>query len=404
MEEFLGRGIGGRSSLIWRGIASVIFVALLLAFATAYAKGDFSDTVQVDAVVKDAGGSLVPGADVKARGVQVGKASKISLTGDVVHIRLTLDKKTIGTIPSNVTARILPATVFGTSFVELVIPTHPDGRTLQAGQRISQDTSEGTLELQTTLDSLYRVVTAVHPAELSTTLAAVSTALTGHGDELGQSMETLDNYLTRLNPHLPLLQQDIAMLATNLENLDRHTPELFSAVDDGLVTLRTITEKKAQLTTLLTGSGALVSEADRFLTDEEQPIIDTIRQSAVMVDALYDQRAGIAPGFRAFVAFGKNGISALSSGPFLNTDTRIITTNSTPYTSADCPRYGSAHGDNCPEGGSGGASVAASVPGIDDALVARMQSMLKQLDTGGKGGVGELLSRPLIGDSWGEAQ
>ncbi len=404
MEEFLGRDIGGRAALIGRGIATIVVIALFLAFVTAYGKGQFSNTIQVKAVVKDAGGSLSPGSDVKMRGVEVGKTGQISLSGGEVRIKLTLDKDAIRRLPSNVTARILPATVFGTSYVDLVMPESPDGRPIAEGQTVTQDTSSETLELQNALDNVYRIVAEVHPAELSTTLGAISAALKGRGDDLGRSMETLDLYLRRLNPHLPLLQQDIALLATNLETLDRHTPDLLSAVDDGLVTLRTVTEKKAQLTSILTGGAGLVSEADRLVTDQERPIIEFVRQSAVMVDALYDERDGLSGGIRQFVQFGSNGIGALSKGSFLDTEAKIITSNGPVYTSADCPRYGSARGDNCPDGVSADPStansVAAATPGVDDALVEQMKGMLSGLDSGGKGGVGELLSRPLVGNAW----
>ncbi|MEO6470804.1 MAG: MCE family protein, partial [Aeromicrobium sp.] len=227
MEDFLGRDAGGRSSMIWRGCSALVMIAIAIALTTAYTRGFFGNTMEVDAVIDNAGGSLSPGADVKARGVLVGKATSIRLVGNTVHLTLRLDKKTAERIPSGVTARVLPATVFGTSFVELMMPGHGvaghgDGGVLKAGQEIAQDKTQATLELQTTLDSIYRVVTAVHPAELATTLEAMSMALKGRGNDLGQSMESLENYLARLNPHLPLLQEDLRMLATNLETVNRN--------------------------------------------------------------------------------------------------------------------------------------------------------------------------------------
>lgn len=408
MEEFLGRNIGSRSTLVGRGIGTIVVIALFLAFVTAYGKGQFGNTIYVKAVVKDAGGSLSPGADIKVRGVLVGRTGSVSLSGGVVHVNLALEKDAVRNLPANVTARILPATVFGTSYVDLVMPAYPDDTSIAEGQTVAQDTSSETIELQDALDNVYRIVAAVHPAELATTLGAISTALKGRGDDLGQSMETLDLYLRRLNPHLPLLQKDISLLATNLETLDRTTPDILSAVDDGVVALRTITEKKAQLTSILTGGADLVSEADRLVTDQEKPIVDFVRQTAEMVDALYDERDGLSGGIRQFVQFGSNGIGALSKGPFLDTEAQIITSGGPVYTGADCPRYGTARGDNCTDGASSGspgtASVAASTPGIDDAIVKQMQSMLANLDSGGQGGVGELLSRPLVGDSWSGAR
>ncbi|MDQ3155203.1 MAG: MCE family protein [Actinomycetota bacterium] len=402
MEEFLGRGVGGRPALILRGAATLIVGALVLALTTAYMKGVFGDTVTVRAMVDDASGSLTTGADVKSRGVIVGKTSGIRIVESGVEIGLILNKGDADRIPAAAKARILPATVFGTSYVDLVAPAGDKATALRDGQTVLQDDSAETLELQTTLDNVYRVVTAVHPAELSTTLAAISQALEGRGTEIGTSMTRLEEYLARLNPHLPLLREDIRLLADNLETLDRHAPDLFDAVDDGLVTARTVTARKTELTALLTGGGALVSETDRFLTNEEQPIIDTIRQSATIVDALYDGRSGIAPGFRSFVRFGKRGSEALSDGPWLSTDTHIITSGGAQYTGADCPRYGKAQGDNCADGSSTG-PLAPSAPDVDEALVKQLRERLDQFDAEG-GGIAELLSRPLIADPAGGDQ
>lgn len=397
MEEFLGRDVGGRSALLVRGLVTLMIGALVMAVTTAYSRGVFRDTVTARAMIDNAGGSLVPGADVKSRGVMVGKAESITLAGGGVEIRVVLDRASAANIPADVKARVLPATVFGTSYVDLIAPVNSSAEALKSGQVIGQDRSAGTLELQTTLDNIDRVVRAVHPAELATTLGAISQALKGRGNDLGASMQTLETYLARLNPHLPLLQQDLHLLAVNLENLDRHAPDVLAAVEDGLVTARTITAKRAEITTILSGGGALVAEADRFLTAEEQPIVDTVRQSAVVVDALYDERGGIASGLRSFVRFANRGSPAFSDGPWLNTDTHIVTSGGAQYTSADCPRYGNAHGDNCPGGATAGSSIA-SDPRLDSAIVQQLKDALAQFDDIPPGGIAELLSRPLLGD------
>ncbi len=53
------------------------------------------------------------------------------------------------------------------------------------------------------LSDLYPLLRAVQPADLNTTLNAVATALEGRGEQLGETLETLDPYLTRFNPELP---------------------------------------------------------------------------------------------------------------------------------------------------------------------------------------------------------
>ena len=129
---------------------------------------------------------------------------------------------------------------------------------------------------------------------------------------------------------------------------------------------------------------------------------DTIGQAATVVDAMHDERAGISSGFRAFVEFANRAAKTFSDGPWMNTDVFIKTGNDAPYTAADCPRFGSTAGDNCPHGATGAANLATPARDADAALVAQMTSMLDALDASvaaKPGGVGELLSRPYLGGS-----
>ena len=47
------------------------------------------------------------------------------------------------------------------------------------------------------LADLFPLLRAVRPADLDATLYALATALNGRGDQLGQSFDKLDTYLTR---------------------------------------------------------------------------------------------------------------------------------------------------------------------------------------------------------------
>ena len=384
--------------MLRRGIMVLVALALAGALTAAWTRGDFRDTVTVDAVVDDAGGSLTPGADVKSRGVIVGRTREISWGADGVHISLVLDADDARRIPRDAVARILPATVFGTSYVDLVAPQGAVTASLQDGQVVEQDRSARTLELQTTLDSLYRVVTSVKPAELSTTLAAISSALDGRGEEIGESMTRLDSYLSRLEPLLPTVQEDLRLLGDNLESLDRSAPILLDAVEDGLTTARTITAKRAQLTSIISGSGALVDGSETLLTSSEDGAVETIRQLARVSDVFHDERAQLAPGFLNFARFGRLGSTALSDGAYLNTDARVITTGGSPYGPEDCPRYGELGGDNCGGTSSGPASgdgrTTRADAESDAALVAQLRNRLAGLES--DGGIGELLARPFI--------
>ena len=390
--------LDNRAVLLRYALVLLIVVALVATGLLAWGKGMFSDEVRVSAQVDDIGGALAAGADVKVQGVIVGRLASIESRDGGVRLDLVLDAGAASEIPREVTARILPATVFGTSYVDLAVPDKTSEARLAADQVIQQDRRESTLELQDSLDSTYRVMTAVKPADLAVTLGAIAEAVDGRGEKLGATIETLNSFLKRLESQTPLLKEDLALLATNLETFADISPEVLDAVDSGLVTARTIVAKRAQLTSILAGGTALADEADRLLVEQEKPFVETIRQSAVVVDAVFDHRTGIASGFRNFVSFSRKGKGVFSAGPWMATDVIIKTGDDAPYTAADCPVFGPVRGDNC--GGASAERRTEATAQDDAALLGRIRGMLSGLDESvpTDGGVGQLLIGPYVGD------
>src|SRR3954451_4859876 len=129
-----------------QGVAFLAVVAALLGFTIAvYNKAlPWQSSAKVTLDADRIGNQLVVPADVKLNGVLVGRVSGVSVSGDHARMTLQLDKKRVadGDILHNVVARILPKTLFGEKFVDLVVlPSGPSGA-LKAGDTITQDHSE----------------------------------------------------------------------------------------------------------------------------------------------------------------------------------------------------------------------------------------------------------------------
>lgn len=367
----IDRHLQDRSTLVRRAMVMLVVATLFGCLVLAYGRGMFFDRVKVAAVIDDAGGALTVGSDVKSRGVILGEVTSVSSADGRVRIGMTLDGDQARRLPRSVQARVLAATVFGTTSIDLVVPDDAvtTARGLPEGHVIQQDRSTRTLELQDTLDSTDRVLTAIEPAKLATTLSSIAGAVDGRGAELGRTLQTLETYLERLEPHLPLVQEDLRLAAVSLQALADASPELLDATDNSLTTTRSIVDKRRELASTLTRAHELVETADAFVRDQRQQIITTLSNAAVAFDALYDHRVGLADGFRSFVTFAERGSKGFSDGPFLQTDVYIKAGVGGEYTAADCPRYGPAAGDNCSKG-TGTSSTAtddAHAPATDEA-------------------------------------
>lgn len=345
-----------RATMVARGVLTVLLVGALVAALTAVGRGALEDRTLVVARFDDIGGALVPGADVKVDGVIVGRVDEIRPAGSAgrgTEVQVALDPRHAGSVPADVTARILPATVFGTSYVDLLPGGGGSGTgagVLRAGQEIPQDTSAETLELQQVLDGLDEVVTALGPAQLASALDNLAGALDGNGERLGRTIDTVATYLERLNPRMPLLRQDLELLATNLEVLQEYGDDLFDAVDDAAVVAGTLVQREGQLGRVLTGGTRLVEALGRLLDENDEALVASLLSTATSVQVLYDGREKLPRGLLSTFDFVRTFSSAMDEGPYLKIRSLVQQASRPTYTVADCPRYGDHPGRGCRDG------------------------------------------------------
>lgn len=316
-------------------------VALLLWLAYARVNGDLGGDPTVAADVRNAGGALRPGSDVKIAGVIVGRVRSIGRGDDgMVRVEMSMPEDRLDEVPDNVEARILPATVFGTTYVDLVVHGGPSGTPLRAGATIPADTTQGTLELQQALDDIDRLVTALGPAELNSAISSAAVALKGRGAKIGGLVDAADSYLAKITPELPQVRSDLRLLADNLEVVDEIAPDLLDATEDGLVTLDTVVEQRAAISALITGGTTLARSTTELLDANTRRLVRMLDNSALLLDVLYDnRRAGITDAISANIELGDKLPSAVREG-FLRTDLYLQLDAPPYYTRADRPDYG----------------------------------------------------------------
>lgn len=248
------------------GVVFLLVMALLVWLSIALYQKRFTPVAMVTLYTSSVGNEMHLGAEVKVRGVQVGEVRAIFADGSGARLQLAIDPAMLARVPANVTAEMLPTTLFGERYVDLVLPTHPEAQTLAAGGVIRQDRSADALELEKVLNDLLPMLNAVEPDKLSLTLTAIAQGLTGRGAELGQTLTTLNTYLHTMNPQLPKLDTDIKRLAGLARTYNQATPAILSALNDFSATSQVLASEResyaALLTNLTTASGDLKSFLD----------------------------------------------------------------------------------------------------------------------------------------------
>lgn len=263
---------------VWRlrvyGVVFLAVLALLLSLSVAVYRQAFTPVVRVRLEADSLGNQLDPRADVKLRGLLVGEVRAVHSDGTKATLDLALKPEYVAYIPADVHARLLPKTLFGEKFVDLVAPASSSVRPIRAGDVITQDRTRVGIELQQLMNDLLPLLRAVQPAKLNATLSAFATALEGRGDRIGDNLTRVEAYLRRLNPHLPALTADIARLAQVAGIYGDAAPDLMSILRNTVTTSRTIVEQKDRLASALkttataagTGQDFLAANGDRLIT------------------------------------------------------------------------------------------------------------------------------------------
>lgn len=311
----------------------------------------FSDHVTVRLQAGAIGNQLARDSDVKVRGLIVGRVGEIEVTPTGgAELVLHLDSEHAELVPANVSARFLPKTLFGERYVDLTIPEQPARSSLADGDVITQDRTEDAVRLEQALDNLLPVLKAVQPEKLSSTLSAISTALEGRGEQLGETLSELGDYLRELNPHVPTLQENLRELAEFSGNLSDVAPDLLTTLDNLSTTSRTIVDQSFNLDTLYRTVTTASSDLDAFLDangpniislgETARPTAELLAKYAPSYPCFLGQMAELVP--RIDESFGKG-----TNKPGLHA-TLEITVDRGPYKAGqDEPEYGDKRGPRC---------------------------------------------------------
>jgi phospholipid/cholesterol/gamma-HCH transport system substrate-binding protein len=332
-----------------QGVAFVLAILLGMGLAVARYAGAFDAGIPVMLEVDKIGNQLAGGGDVKVRGLIVGKITDVSTDGDGATVELSIDPEMADQIPADVSARLLPKTLFGEKFVSLVPPAQPSAARIAAGDVIGEDRSRSAREVSRVLDDLLPLLQAVKPQDLASTLGSLSQGLRGRGDQLGRTLVQLDTLLEGFNPAIPDLQEDVSQLADFSQNLSDAAPDLLEALDDLTVTSATIVEERdgiAQLLSSLTGAsddlrGFLDANGENLisLTAASRPTLATLARYAPEFPCLFGQLTDMIP--RADAAFGKG-----TDEPGIHVTLEIVN-NRGRYVPGDEPQYLDDRGPRC---------------------------------------------------------
>jgi len=333
-------------------------------------RGVFSDKITVSAQLAKAGDALEQGDIVTYRNVIIGEVTESTGNADGSAVaKLKIDPHDAARIPANVTAVAVPASLFGNTKIELLPPAKESGEFLHDKSVIAADTSPTAASLQTALQNAYELLTSVHPAELDAALSALATALEGQGQHVNTLIAKADDFLSRLAPHMPKLDDVITSLATVTDHLARNAPQLLDSLANTLVLAKGILADKNVVRSLLDVAPVATDNARKlFNPSTVNNAVTVIRNEVPVSAALAEHPDALLQTILGFKVFADTFNETLASGPYLKANLLLTSADFTQllpaaagkpgnvfhaivnppeYTAADCPRYEGASGPNC---------------------------------------------------------
>ena len=283
------------------GVVYLLVVAGLVWLSIASYQHAFSDHVTVTVEARDAGQQLNVGGDVRMNGAIVGRVSDVSAHEDGATVELQIDDDAAERIPTDVVARILPTTLFGQKFVELRSTSDPAQRHLADGAVVAEDRSAETVELTRVIDELDRVIRSVRTDQLSATLGALAGGLDGRGERLGRLMTEAGGYLHALNQDTPLIEADLALLASVAGQYADAAPAFLATTRNATVTARALTEEADTWSAFLAAVSDASADGGTLLEATRRNLEESARLSRPTLELLAEYSPQIVCNIEGFL-------------------------------------------------------------------------------------------------------
>lgn len=354
------------------GLAGVVALGVLAGTLGLQTLGVLSGDVRLTVQLVTVGDTLGINSDVKFNGLRVGRVTEVEPTarpeetgweGPTATVLVAPEHAAL--IPASVRARILPGTLFGNEYVDLVpasahgtggdTPTavspvpavsavsavSAGGAHLADGDVVPADTSRRTLRLMDTFSATQRLLAAVDPAQWDVALSQLADSLDGRGARLAELVRDGDAFLGRWEQLHPQVQRDLDLLTEDSALIADIEPQLVAAVRDSRPLARTLVRQAEGTTRLLDGAARLLGGEDgvtAFLRTNGAGTARLLNATAANLEVFAERHRSFALLLRKLPVLLRNGAAAVEDGR-IQMEGVISRQQVEPYDAADCPAY-----------------------------------------------------------------
>jgi phospholipid/cholesterol/gamma-HCH transport system substrate-binding protein len=303
----------GSIKLPFIGLGTVVLLVALITAALAQYNQAFTRTDNVTLYAPRAGLLMEPGTVVKLHGVPIGMVGTVDADNAGARLTLKIDPVQFNNIPDDVRARIVPPTIFGAKYVELLSATlATPGNQLRVNTAIHG--TDVTVELNSTFDVVMKALSALDPAKLNIALGSIANSIDGKGDQIGNIIRRLDQFLAKFNPSLPQLTRSLPLTTSVINDYAHSFPPLIDTASNLGVTSNTIVDQQAQFGAFWLSLTQFGGTTSQFLEDNGGRLItalDVLKPTA----AVLARYSPVLPCLIAGVSYNSDYLRAIMGGP-----------------------------------------------------------------------------------------
>jgi phospholipid/cholesterol/gamma-HCH transport system substrate-binding protein len=275
------------------GAIALLLLVAVCAVGIKAAFGAYAGGFRVVGSFDAAGQGLLPGSDVKVRGVKVGSVRNIELVDGEAQITMRIyDGEEI---PRDALARIRAKTLFGEKFVDLDLAgtDEAEGPFLQEGDTLEK--TEGGFELEEVLVDTYPILARIDRQELMTVISQLAEGGRGLGEAVNRSIVNGATVSEVFAENADLTNEFLGDLARFSGQLADSADDLVGIADAGNLALPVLNDGEAELVTILQQAGRLSNDVADLLLGNKAFVDASLGDGSRTLNVLYGQRSQVVP-------------------------------------------------------------------------------------------------------------
>ncbi|MCX2931793.1 MCE family protein [Mycobacterium sp. CVI_P3] len=263
----------GVHPLWWTAVLFATVIGFVLLCSGLFA-GTFRSYVPITLTADRTGLVMESGAQVKMRGVEVGRVAGVIGGAEPVSLKLEIFPDQVQHIPANVGAEIKATTAFGAKYVELIFPADPSAKRLAAGA-VLWSRNVGT-EVNTVFDNLMGILDQVDVPKLNAVLTALADGVRGQGERIGAATTDANQVLIALNPRMSTVAANLRSFTGFSDAYSAAAHDILAALDAASTTSVTITDHGGGLDALLLNVIGLSNSGIKLLAPNTDNFVNAI--------------------------------------------------------------------------------------------------------------------------------